>query len=214
MFVSKRMTKYPVTVPPDTTLVAAIGIMQQNKFRRLPVIEDGKLVGFLNDHDLMRVAPSPATSLSRYETKEILGKLTVADIMRKNIVTVDDDATIEEAALVMYNNKISALPVLSKSGVLTGIITETDIFKTFVDVMGLIGGKTRITIEVENKVGVLKDIADIFFAAGLSLDSCITCKQPDGKYEIVVRGSIAESDKITEAIEQKGYKVIHTVKIG
>ncbi|MFC2638655.1 CBS domain-containing protein [Mitsuokella sp. oral taxon 131] len=215
MFVANRMAKNPVTVTPETTVEEAAQAMKQGHFRRLPVVDaKGKLVGFFSDRDIMRVTPSPATTLSRYEERSLLAKLKVADIMAKDVVSVNEDATIEEAALIMYNNKIGGLPVVSSVGVVVGVITETDIFKTFVDVMGLAAGKTRLTLLVDNKVGVVHDIAGIFTELGLSLDSLVTCRQPYGKYEIVVRGDIPDVEALKERIEKKGYEVIHTARIG
>lgn len=214
MFVINRMTKNPMTVTADTKVDEVAYLMKKHNFRRLPVVDDGKLVGFLSDSDLMRVAPSSATTLSRYEINSLLAKICVRDIMKKDVVSVNVDATIEEAALIMYKNKIGGMPVVSNMGAVVGVITETDIFKTFVDVMGLADGKTRITLEVTDKIGVVKDIAEIFGQAGVSIDSLITCKKEDNKYEIVIRGDITNIDDIKAKLEAKGYKVIHTVKIG
>ena len=214
MFVINRMTKNPMTVTADTKVDEVAHLMKKHNFRRLPVVDDGKLVGFLSDSDLMRVAPSPATTLSRYEINSLLAKICVRDIMKKDVVSVNVGATIEEAALIMYKNKIGGMPVVSNMGAVVGVITETDIFKTFVDVMGLADGKTRITLEVTDKIGVVKDIAEIFRQAGVSIDSLITCKKEDNKYEIVIRGDITNIDDIKAKLEAKGYKVIHTVKIG
>ena len=214
MFVINRMTKNPMTVTADTKVDEVAHLMKKHNFRRLPVVDDGKLVGFLSDSDLMRVAPSPATTLSRYEINSLLAKICVRDIMKKDVVSVYVDATIVEAALIMYKNKIGGMPVVSNMGAVVGVITETDIFKTFVDVMGLADGKTRITLEVTDKIGVVKDIAEIFGQAGVSIDSLITCKKEDNKYEIVIRGDITNIDDIKAKLEAKGYKVIHTVKIG
>lgn len=214
MFVINRITKNPMTVTADTKVDEVAHLMKKHNFRRLPVVDDGKLVGFLSDSDLMRVAPSSATTLSRYEINSLLAKICVRDIMKKDVVSVNVDATIEEAALIMYKNKIGGMPVVSNMGAVVGVITETDIFKTFVDVMGLADGKTRITLEVTDKIGVVKDIAEIFGQAGVSIDSLITCKKEDNKYEIVIRGDITNIDDIKAKLEAKGYKVIHTVKIG
>ena len=217
MFVANRMAKNPVTVTPDTPVDEAASAMKKGHFRRLPVVENGKLVGFLSDKDIMRVAPSPATTLSRYEARSLLAKLKIRDIMSKEVISVNEDATIEEAALIMYNNKIGGLPVVSSVGAVVGVITETDIFKTFVDVMALEEGRTRFTIDTEDKVGVVAVIAGVFADSGYSIDSLVTCRQPTGRYEIVVRTSVTDDAKIaslTKAIEAKGYKVIHTAKIG
>lgn len=214
MFVANRMAKNPVTVTPDTSLDDAALAMKKGHFRRLPVVEDGRLAGFFSDKDLMRVAPSPATTLSRYEERSLLAKLKVADIMKKDVISVREDATIEEAALIMYDKKIGGLPVISQVGAVVGVITETDIFKTFVDVMELTGGKTRLTVLVNNKIGVVNEISGIFAANGLSIDSLVTCKQADGTYEIVIRGDIPDVQDLKKKIEEKGYKVIHSVTFG
>lgn len=214
MFVINRMTKNPITVTPDTKIDEVSNLIKVHKIRRVPVVENGKLVGFFSDRDLMRVAPSPATTLSRYEINSLLAKMCVRDIMQKDVISVNVDATIEEAALLMYKNKIGGMPVVSNVGAVVGVITETDIFKTFVDVMGLADGKTRITLEVTDKIGVVKDIATIFGDEGVSIDSLITCKKDDDKYEIVIRADIDNVDTIKTKLEEKGYKVIHTVKIG
>lgn len=162
----------------------------------------------------MKVMPSPATTLSRFEERSLLARLKISEIMQRNVISVDEDATVEEAALIMYNHKIGGLPVVSSVGVVVGVITETDIFKTFVDVMGLQNGKTRLTLLVDNKVGVVHDVAGIFTESGLSIDSLVTCRQPFGKYELVIRGNIPDVEAIKAKIEAKGYEVIHTVKIG
>ena len=214
MFIINRMKKNPITVTPDTKVDEAALLMKKHKFRRLPVVEGEKLVGFLSDRDIMKVAPSPATTLSKYEINSLLAKMCVSDIMQKDVVSVSVDATIEEAALLMCTHKIGGMPVISSVGAVVGVITETDIFKTFVDVMGLADGKTRLTLEVQNKPGTVKEIAEIFTELGLNIDSLITCKKEDGKYEIVNRGDFVAAQSLTGRLEDKGFKVIHTVQIG
>ncbi len=214
MFVANRMTKNPITVGPDTKVDEAAALMKKHHFRRLPVVDNEKLVGFLSDKDIMQVAPSPATTLAKYEINSLLAKMRIADIMEKNVIAVDVAATIEEAALLMCNHKIGGMPVVSSVGAVVGVITETDIFKTFVDVMGLAEGKTRLTLEVQDRVGTVKEIAEVFSDLGLSIDSLITCKRDDGSYEIVVRGDFPEVEKIKATLTEKGFKVVHTVQIG
>ena len=217
MFVAEKMTKHPVTMSSDATVGEVDRVMKKNKFHRMIIVEGGKLVGYLSDRDVMRVAPSPATSLSKFEIRELLDKLKVRDIMQKKVITVNEDATIEEAALIMYNHKVGGLPVISEVGTVVGIITATDILKTFVNVMGLPdGGKTRLTLEVENKIGVMANITKIFADNGVNIDSMITCMQDTKKYEVVVR--LDEGNKnfeeIKSQLESHGYKIIHTVTIG
>ena len=217
MFVAERMTKHPVTVTSDATVAEVDRLMKKHKFHRMIIVDGGKLAGYISDRDVMRVAPSPATSLSKFEIRELLDKLKVRDIMQKKVVTVNEDATIEEAALIMYNNKVGGLPVISEVGAVVGIITATDILKTFVNVMGLPGGgKTRLTLEVENQIGVMANITKIFADNGINIDSMITCRQDAKKYEIVVRINevVKNFDDIKSQLESHGYKIIHVVTIG
>ena len=216
MFVANRMTKNPITVEPTTPVNEAAKLMKRRNIRRLPVVEKGSLVGIISDRDIMRVAPSPATTLSKFEIMSLLDKITVSEIMAKDVVSLPDTATIEEAALVMYNEKLSGLPVVSSMGAVVGIITETDVFKTFVDVMGLADGKTRITLDVVDKIGVVKELAGIIADAGFNIDSMVTCKQASlaGHFEIVIRVEADNVEEITAKIEEKGYNVVHVAKIG
>lgn len=216
MFVADRMTKHPVSVTSDATIQQADRLMKKHKFHRMIVVDNGKLVGYFSDRDIMRVAPSPATTLSKFEIRSLLDKISVRDIMHSKVITVNEGATLEEAALIMYNNKVGGLPVVSDVGAVVGIITATDILKTFIEMMGLPGGKTRLTLEVDNKVGVMAEITKIFADNGINIDSFITCRQSDHRYELVVRLDDCEAgfDDIKKILEQRGYKVVHTVKIG
>ncbi len=217
MFVAERMTRHPVTMNSTATVGEVDRMMKKYKFHRMIIVDDGKLVGYLSDRDVMRVAPSPATSLSKYEIRELLDKLSVKDIMQQRVITVSEDATIEEAALIMYQNKVGGLPVISQVGKVVGIITATDILKTFIEVMGLPGGgKIRMTLEVEDKIGVMADVTKIIADSGINIDSLIVCQSYENKKEIVVRlEDCAETfDNIKNKLEARGYKVIHVVKIG
>jgi len=216
MFVVARMTKHPVSVTSDATIQQADRLMKKHKFHRMLVVDNGKLVGYFSDRDIMRVAPSPATTLSKFEIRSLLDKISVKDIMHEKVITVNEGATVEEAALIMYQNKVGGLPVISDVGALVGIITATDILKTFIEVMGLPGGgKTRLTLEVDNKVGVMADITKIFADKGINIDSFITCKQNDNRYELVVRLDEHDaSDEVKNILQQRGYKIVHAVNIG
>ena len=217
MFVASRMTKHPVSITSDSTIQQADRLMKKHKFHRMLVVDNGKLVGYFSDRDIMRVAPSPATTLSKFEIRSLLDKISVRDIMHEKVITVNEDATIEEAALIMYQNKVGGLPVVSDVGALVGIITATDILKTFIEVMGLPGGgKTRLTLDVENKVGVMAEITKIFADNGINIDSFITCRQNNELYDLVVRldDNAAGFNDAIKLIKARGYKIIHSVTIG
>ena len=214
MFVANCMTKNPITIAPDVGIDEAAKIMDKGHFRRLPVVEHGKLVGFFTNRDLLRASPSAATTLDRFEMLTLLSKIKVADVMQKNVVTVTDTTTIEEAALVMAREKIGGMPVLSEVGKVVGIISSTDIFRAFVTVMGLDSGKTRLTIAVADRKGVLRDIATVLADLDINIDSMVTIPQPSGTYDIIIRADIADVETVKERLAAKGFTVSHVTQIG
>ena len=214
MFVANCMTKNPITIAPDVGIDEAAKIMDKGHFRRLPVVEHGKLVGFFTNRDLLRASPSAATTLDRFEMRTLLSKIKVADVMQKNVITVTDTTTIEEAALVMAREKIGGMPVLSEVGKVVGIISSTDIFRAFVTVMGLDSGKTRLTIAVADRKGVLRDIATVLADLDINIDSMVTIPQPRGTYDIIIRADIADVETVKEHLAAKGFTVSHVTQIG
>ena len=214
MFVADYMTQNPVTIAPDAGIDEAAKILDKGHFRRLPVVEHGKLVGFFTNRDLLRASPSAATTLDRFEMRTLLAKIKVADVMQKNVITVTDTMTIEEAALVMSHEKIGGVPVLSSAQKLVGIISSTDIFRAFIAVMGLDSGKTRLTIGVSDRKGVLRDISTILADLDISIDSMVTLPQPNGTYHIIIRADINDVDAVKDRLGAKGFTVIHVIQIG
>ena len=214
MFVADCMTKNPVTIRPDAGMDEAEKLMDEGHFRRLPVVEDGKLVGFFTNRDLLRASPSSATTSDRHEVRTLLAKIKVADVMQKNVISVTDTMTIEEAALILERKKIGGLPVLSEGGDLAGIISSTDIFRAFTVVMGLDTGKTRLTIDVADQMGVLRDISTILANLDINIDSMVTLPQPNGTYQIIIRADIDDVDTVKKRLWAKGFTVSHVTRIG
>ena len=159
MTVERKMTKNPITVHLDTNVAEAKRIMLREKIHRLPVIDKkGSIAGIVTEKDLLKASPSPATSLDVYEISELLSKLTVSKVMSENVITIEVDTTVEDAARIMADNNIGGLPVL-KAGHLAGIITESDLFKIFIELFGARQKGIRATILIPEKKGELADIA-------------------------------------------------------
>lgn len=154
MLIKGRMSSPVITVEPNLPIMEALELMKSKGIRRTPVMKDGKLVGIISDKDLLNAAPSDATSLSVWELNYLLGKITVGEIMTKEVFTVTDDTPIEEAAYIMADKKIGGLPVMSK-GHLVGLITETDLFRIFLELMGARQEGVRVTALVPDKLGEL-----------------------------------------------------------
>jgi acetoin utilization protein AcuB len=130
------MTRDVITITPKTTLPEAHRLMTEKKIRRLPVMDNGRLMGIITRGDVRGAEPSGATSLSIWEVNYLLSRLKIEELMTRRPVTIDAAATIGEAAQLMLENKISGLPVMDSDQRLVGIITESDIFR-------LVAGKWR-----------------------------------------------------------------------
>lgn len=165
MLVGERMSRPVITISPDVPITEAVNLMRKEHIRRTPVIKGGKLVGIVSDKDLLNASPSPATSLSIWEMNYLLSKITVEDVMTKDVLTIGVDTPIEEAARIMADNKIGGLPVLKENRVV-GMITETDLFKIFLDLMGAREMGVRVTAMVPDKVGELADLTKSISEAG------------------------------------------------
>ena len=155
MFVRDRMSRNPITVLPETSLHDALRIMREEKIRRLPVLDrKGGLAGIVLERDLLYASPSPATSLSVYELNYLVAKITVGELMSKEVVTVEDDCPLEEAARIMVDGHISGLPVM-REGTLVGMITESDLFRVFLEMLGARDWGLRVTLQVPEQRGFL-----------------------------------------------------------
>ena len=164
MLVGYRMSKPVITIPPDMPINDALITMKKDHIRRAPVIQNGKLIGIVSDKDLLNASPSQATSLSVWEMNYLLSKITVKDVMTKKVMTVDENTPIEEAARILADNKIGGMPVMRGDKVV-GMITETDLFKMFLELMGAREKGVRVTFLIEEKPGQLaaisKAVADL-----------------------------------------------------
>lgn len=158
MLVSERM-KHPVlTITKDVPVQEALARMQKDKVRRYPVVDNkGKLIGIVTDSDLMNASPSEATTLSVWEVNFLLSKIMVERVMASKVISVSEDTTIEEAARIMADSHIGGLPVL-RDGRLVGIITETDLFHIFLEMLGARIPGVRVTVEVADVPGKLYDL--------------------------------------------------------
>lgn len=169
MLVKERMSHHPVTVRPETSLHDALRIMREAKVRRLPVLDEkGKLVGIVLEKDLLYASPSPATSLSIYEMNYLIARIKVKDLMTKQVITVREDCPLEEAARIMSDHNISGLPVM-RDDLLVGMITESDLFKIFLELLGARAWGLRVTIKVREGRGVLAQLTQKLAASGADI---------------------------------------------
>lgn len=202
MFVADRMTHPVITVHPDLPITDALNLMRKDDISRLPVVDKrGRLVGIVSEKDLLHAAPSSATSLSVWELNYLLSKIIVKDTMQAKVVTVSADTPIEEAARIMIDNAVHGLPVM-KAGKLVGIITETDIFKVFLEMLGAREAGIRVTALVGNVPGEFARLTKAVYDIGgniLAMASFLGESTEDRQVTLKVEG--VEQAALKKAIQ-------------
>jgi len=179
MKVSKIMTRNPVITHPDLSLSDARSLMDREKVGHIPVLnKNNELVGLITRVDLLKAGPSPATTLDVYEISYLLSKLTVDKVMEKKVTTVQENEVVEEAARIMADNGIGCLPVLNGS-LLTGIITDTDIFHFFINAYGARHKGIRITINFRERPGQFAAFAGALAEKGGNIVAFVTSEGDD-----------------------------------
>jgi len=202
MLVHERMTKHVLTVKPSAPVDETLRRMRAEKVRRFPVVDNaGRLVGLVSERDLLYAAPSPATSLSVYELHYLYSRVKVEQVMTRDAVTVQYDDPIEEAARLMVDHKLGGLPVM-RNGELAGIITETDIFKAFMEMLGARDAGVRLTVECLDKRGELAALTSAVARLGGNIISVGTFWGEDTRSALVTL-KVSGVDKDTLVAEIK-----------
>lgn len=165
MFVGERMSRPVISISPDEPINEVLAMFKEEHIRRAPVMKGGKLVGIVSERDLLNASPSSVTTLSVWEMNYLISKVTVKNVMTKKVTTVDKDTPIEEAARIMADQKIGGMPVVS-AGKVVGMITETDLFKIFLELMGARQKGIRVTATVAEKPGELAKITKAISSHG------------------------------------------------
>ena len=203
MLVKDRMTPDPVTITTSTSFPDAYRIMREKKIRHLPVLDEkGELVGVVARADLLHASPSSATTLSVFEINYLLANLHVGEVMSSPPVTVPEDAPLEEAAKAMVKNKIGCLPVV-RDGLLVGMLTETDVFETFVEILGGEEASLRVTVRVPDVQGVLARLAGVIAQQGGNICSVARFGGDDPEYcFLTFRTEGVEEDVLVPALAE------------
>jgi len=190
MLVGERMSRPVISITRDMPIHDALALFKKEKIRRAPVLKDGKLIGIISDKDLLNASPSQATSLSVWEMNYMLSKITVKEVMTREVLTVQADTPIEEAARIMADNKIGGVPVM-KADKVVGMITETDLFKIFLELMGARTKGIRVTAIAEDHPGQLAMITKAIADASGNFISFGQFATEDGK-TVIVTFKVAE----------------------
>lgn len=201
MLVRDYMSQPPIVISPNTPISEALKMMRERRIRRLPVVDPaGRLIGIVSDKDLLHAEPSPATSLSIWEITYLLGRITVEQVMTRDVLTVGPTTPLEEAAQIMVDRKIGGLPVVEADQVL-GVITETDIFRVFALLLGAHEPGIRVTATAIDRPGLLADLTGATARAGGDITAIVTYPADGGsKASVFLKVKGVSMEQLSAAI--------------
>ena len=215
LLVENWMNPNVITVDADDSMLDATKLLKEHNIRHLPVLEKGKLVGVVTDRDLKRASASDATTLEAHELLYLIANIKVREIMTKNPITVPYNFTIEEAAEILLQAKISGMPVVDKDGDVIGTITQTDLFKVLISLTGVGKKGVQFAFLLEDRAGSIKEVADIIRSYGGRMASILSSyeKAPEGHRYVYIRMYDVDREKmpqLKEALKKKA-KVLYIV---
>ncbi len=214
MLVQYRMTPNPIIVAPDLPIAEALTLMRQKKVHRFPVVDkQGKLVGIVSHSDLLYAAPSSATSLSIWEVTYLLNQIKVGDVMTRKVITVDDDCPIEEAVRLMRQHAIGGTPVMH-DGQLVGIITESDIFDVFLELLMAKEKGVRLTVLAPYFKGSMAQIASAITAKGGLIHALNSFRgEDDNTWGCVLKVADISKDDLIDVIRPLVVKILDVQEV-
>ena len=211
MYVKNRMTANPYTITYDAPISEVIELMRTKNLKRVPVVKGEQVVGILTQTDIQKVSPTKATTLSIFEVNYLLSKTKVNDAMSKDVITIAPDALLEEAAVLMRENRIGTLAVVEDNK-LVGIITESDIFDAFIDLLGAREQGSRITIEALDVPGALARITKVFQEFNANITNIVAYRGTNGTSDVIIRTKTMNTEPIEEKLKEYGYRIKHVLK--
>jgi len=215
MLLRNWMTRDPITVDPETSMMDAEHLMKEHKIRCLPVVKGKKVVGIVTDRNIRSASASSATTLDMHELLYLLAKVKAKEIMVKDPITAFEDDTVEEAAVLMLRHKISHLPVMSDKNELVGIITDTDIFKVLVSLTGVYRGGIQFAFELEDRSGSIKEVGDVIREFGGRMVSILSSYEDarEGFRRVFIRTKELDRNRLKELQErlEKSFRVLYLI---
>lgn len=202
MLVGNRMTPNPITVLPDTSIAEAAEQMRQDGVHRYPVVDKkGKMVGIVTHQDLLYASPSSVTSLNVWEITYLLNNVKVREAMTKEVITVQEDCPIEDAAQLMRDNEIGGLPVM-RDAEIVGIITESDLFDVFLELLAVKEKGVRITAMAPYFKGSMAQISSAITEAGGLIHSLNAFVADDpANWGVILKIADISRDEAVAAVE-------------
>lgn len=206
MSVADYMTKKVITISPDTKINVAINTMKDNAIHRLPVIDGNQLVGLVTESSISEASPSKATSLSIYEVNYLFNKMTVGEVMVKDVKTVAQTAQLEDAIYQMRQNNIGVLPVMDGADVV-GIITNNDILNAFLDITDYYKEATVVQIFIKkDRTGVIGEIGTLMAEHAFNIQTLMVTRNL-GEIMIEMHVDSADRDAVNTVLTEAGFEV-------
>lgn len=202
MLIRYWMSRPVITVDRNDSMQRAASLMKENHIKLLPVVDEGALCGVITDRDLKQASASDATSLDIHELLFLISKIKVANIMTRSVFTVDPDWTMEEAAALMLEHKISGAPVVDDQGVLWGVITQTDMFKATLYITGLKKRGLHVAFVLEDTPGSIMEIVNVVRQFGGRMASILSTyeRAPAGYRNVYLRFHGIPRDRIDDLL--------------
>ncbi|MBP8973753.1 MAG: CBS domain-containing protein [Anaerolineae bacterium] len=211
MLVKDYMVRHPLLAEPEMSVAAAQQYMAENNLRYLPVVGDGKrLLGLLTPQTML-IDPRRLASLDIWEITRLLSDLKVRDVMVKarDVIHIDPDTPIEQAAVVMVKNRVGCLPVVSE-GIVVGLITENDLLTILAEMMaGRVSG-VRVTVRMPMIRGELAKLVTAIARQGWGIETMggVICQKDPDKWDAVVKIRAAKDEVIAALSAVEGHEIL------
>lgn len=212
MLIRDWMTSNVMSVDENTSVMRATRVMKENNVRRLPVLAHGKLTGIITDRDLKDASPSKATSLDIHEMYYLLSEMKVKDVMTPDPICMKEDESLEKAAVIMLENKISGITVVDKSGHLSGLLSETDILLCFIHSTGIKDGTLQYVFDLPDEAGSVTKVVSVMRSHKARIISILTSfgDTSEGTKRVSLRVDIDDNDLDDLHKElQDNFKIVH-----
>lgn len=208
MLVRDYMTKAVVTAQPDDLVIDVQRVMLEQGIRHVPVVDGGNLAGIVSLNTLRDAAPSKATDLSIHEIHYLLSKMKIKDVMKKDVITCGPTDHVEDVALIMQTKRIGAVPVIDGKK-LVGILTNDDMFRILMKILGMEGPGKRITMEMERGRGeLLVDIVKAVKSRGKFIKSLLSIESPlPGRQTVILHLDSSDMDDVVDDLKAQGFDV-------
>ncbi len=208
MLIRDWMAKDVMTVDENTSLMRAIRTMKEKKIRRLPVVSHGKLIGIVTDRDVKDASPSKTTTLDVHELYYLLSEMKVKEVMTKNTIVLSGNDSLEKAAIIMLETKISGIPVSDDQGHLIGLLSEIDVLRGFIHSTGIKDGAMQYVFDLPDQFGSVTEVIKVLREKQMRIISVLTSFEdaPEGMKRVAIRvitRGDGDYDSLSEILQKK-----------